>query len=279
MRFKMNRRNNSKEFIDIDGLRKKTIIDKIDNPIIYSPEEYGISAQYTGKGVKILVIDSGSPKHKDINKDSEKQDFASGDDDFYDNTGHGTMVAGVIAAQKKKSMIGIAPQAEMLYAKVTDSKGDSSYGAIVSSILWGIVKKVDIIVMALGSQYDYQVLHDAIKKASDREILIFAASGNNINKDDSEIDYPARYLEVYSVGNLTRTKKNNIKILEKVDFAMKNQVIVSTYLKNKYINVSGSSMSTAFVAGLASLLIEKSNKEKKKYIPQTIYSQLQKKVK
>lgn len=279
MRFKMNRRNNTKDFMNIDALRKKKMIDKIEEPVVYSPEEYGISAQYTGKNIKILVIDSGSPKHKDINKDSEKQDFASGDDNFYDSTGHGTMVAGIIASQKKSSIIGIAPKAEMLYAKVTDKNGDSSYGAIVSSLLWGIVRKVDIIIMALGAQYDYQVLHDAIKKAHENGILIFAAAGNDINEEDSEINYPARYPEVYSVGNLTRTKKNNVKILEKVDFAMKNKVFVSTYLKNKYINVSGSSMSTAFVAGLAALLIEKSKKEKKKYTPQTIYTQLQKNVK
>ena len=278
MRFKMNKRNNKNILINVDKIKSKNIIEKIEEPIIYSPEQYGISAQFTGEGTRILIIDSGSPKHKDINADREKQDFASDNDKFYDETGHGTIIAGLIASQNKKAIIGIAPKSEMIYAKVTDKNGDSSYGAIVSSVLWAIVKKVDIIVMALGSQYDYQILHDALKKAHDEGILIFAAAGNNV-KDDEEINYPARYKEAYSVGNLTRTKKVNQKILEKVDFAMKNKVVVSTHLKNKYIHVSGSSVSTAFVAGLASLLIEKGKKEKRKNTAKTIYAELQKIVK
>ena len=280
MRFKMNRRNNV-EFINIDALKNTKIIDKLTKAVIYSPEDYGISAKYTGEGTKVLVIDSGAPKHKDIEVIEEPQDFASNEDnvDAIDRVGHGTIVAGLLGAKNKKSIIGLAPDATIFYAKATNSKNNSNYNSIVSAILWGIVKDVDIIVMALGSQYDYKILHDSIKKAHDFGICIFAAAGNHINEEGSEINYPARYPEVYSVGNLTRAKKTNDKILEKVDVAMKNKAITSTYLKNRYIKVSGSSISTAIVAGLASLLIEKNKKIDKKDMPKTIYSELQKIVK
>lgn len=275
MRFKMNRRNNNK-FINIDELNRKKIIDKLTETLVYSPEDYGISAQYTGQGTKILVIDSGCPKHKDIEVKVSPQNFASDKDEAVDNSGHSTIISGLISAKNKSSMIGIAPDSTMLYAKATDSKNNSDYNSIVSAIVWGIIKDVDIIVLALGSQYDYKVLHDIIKKAHGLGICIFAAAGNHIKEEDSEINYPARYSEVYSVGNLTRAKKTNIKILEKVDFAMKNKTVVSTYLKNKYIQSSGSSISTAIVAGLASLLVEKNKKVDKKDMPKTIYSELQK---
>ncbi len=274
MRFKMNRRTDG-NFVSIDNLKSKKVLDKLEETVIYSPEDYGVSAQYTGQGTKMLIIDSGKPKHKDIHVQGEHHDFVGVEDNVFDEAGHGTIMAGLIASRKKTSIVGIAPDTEISYAKVTDKNGNSEYNAIISAILWGIVKNVDIIVLALGSQYDYKVLHDAIKKAKNMGILIFAAAGNHINEENSEINYPARYPEVYSVGSLTRAKKTNNKILEKVDFAMKNKIVTSTYLKNKYIKVSGSSISTAFVAGLASLLIEKNKKIPKKDMPKIIYSELQ----
>lgn len=273
MRFKMNRKNDN--FVNIDKLKSKKVLNKITDAIVYSPEEYGVSARYTGAGVKILVIDSGAPKHKSIKTRPEQHDFIG--EKPLDEEGHGTIVAGLISSKDKNSIIGIAPDAKVLYAKVANEKGNSEYNALVSSILWGIVKNVDVIVMALGSQYNYTILHDAIKKARNAGILIFAAAGNNITETD--INYPARYPEVYSVGNLKRIKKVNEKILEKVDFALKNKVVTSTYLNNKFIQVSGSSISTAFVAGLASLLIEKNKKVKKINMPKTIYSELQQLIK
>ena len=274
MRFKMNRRTDS-DFINIDKLKSKKVVDKLTEPVIYSPEEYGLSAKYTGSGTRMLIIDSGTPEHKDIEIKAEQHDFVTDNDHIFDEVGHGTIMAGLIVSKNKRSIIGIAPDTEISYAKVTNNKGSSEYNAIISAMLWGIVKDVDIIVLALGSQYDYKILHDAIIKAKNQGIIIFAAAGNHINEDDSEINYPARYPEVYSVGNLTRAKKTNTKILEKVDFAMKNKVVTSTYLKNKYIQVSGSSISTALVAGLASLLIEKNKKIPKTEIPKIIYSELQ----
>jgi subtilisin len=271
----MNRRNDT-EFININELKKKQIVDKIPEPIIYSPEDYGISAKYTGEKVKILIIDSGVPTHKNIKNKKESHNFADENGETNDDTGHSTIVSGLIGSKNKQSLIGIAYNSELLFAKIINNKGDSDYNSIVSSILWGVVEDVDIIVMALGSQYDYKILHDAIIKARNRGICIFAAAGNHINEEGSEINYPARYPEVFSVGNLTRSKKTNLKILEKVDFAIKNKMTYSTYLKNKYVKTSGSSIATAIVAGIGSILIEKNKRTSKKNMPTKIYTELQK---
>ena len=123
----------------------------------------------------------------------------------------------------------------------------------------------------MGTQYDYRVFHDAIKKAKEHDICIFAASG-----DEEELDFPARYPEVFSAGFLTRSKKRNDKIRENSDFYLPNKGLYTTYLDNKYVKVSGSSVSTAFFAGLGAVLVEQYKKEGKKNISKLVYSELNK---
>jgi subtilisin family serine protease len=131
----MNKKTDTKDFIKINEIKNKKIIDVLTKTSIYSPEEYGISAQYTGEGVKILIIDSGCPEHKDIDVLGEKQDFISNENKPNDETGHGTIMAGIISAKNKKTIIGIAPKAEIFYAKATDKYGNGNYNSIVASVL------------------------------------------------------------------------------------------------------------------------------------------------
>ena len=110
---------------------------------------------------------------------------------------------------KSNFMVGILNDKLM---KVVNANGDCSFNAIVAGVLWAIIKQVDIILISLGSQTDYLILHDAIKKAYEQNICIIAASGNK-----NTIEYPASYPEVLSVsrnmgenknGKLARTSAN-----------------------------------------------------------------------
>ena len=251
--------------------KKKLIIDKIPSTIVYSPSAYGIDNKCTGKGVKIAILDSGCTNHKDIKFEGDKISFCDDNIVANDKNGHSTMIAGIIKSNNKKSIIGLAPHSKLLFAKVVNHKGECSFNSLVAGVLWAIVKEVDIIVIALGSQYDYRVLHDAVKKARDHGICIFAASG-----DGEEIDFPARHEEVFSAGFLTRSKKKNELIRKNVDFHLPNRGLYTTYLNNKYVKISGSSVSTAFFAGLGAVLVEQYKKENKKNISKLVYSQLDK---
>jgi len=260
----------SKSHFKIDKKQIKNISDKI-TPISYQRNGY------TGDGVRISIIDSGCPNHKDIKVDGEKTSFCDENIDTEDRFGHATIVSGIISANNKDSIIGIAPNSKLLFAKVTNDAGECSFNSIVAEILWSIIKKVDIIVIAMGTQYDYYVLHDAIKKAKDNHICIFAASGNNVI--DEEINFPARYEEVFSAGFLIRGKEKNKKIITKSGLYIPNKGLYTTYIGNKYVRAYGSSISTAYFAGQAALLIE----EYKKTIPQNeiptlIYSKLVKEI-
>ena len=236
-------------------------------PVIYKSQNYRISTTATGKNVKIALIDSGCPIHKDIRIQGESTSFCKNNKNTTDKTGHATMMAGIINANNKKSIIGLAPHAKLYCAKVVDEENNCSFNALLAAVLWSIAKKVDIIVLALGTQFDYTIFHDAVKKAYDENICIFAAAGNSLNGTVNCIDFPAQYPQVCSVGNMKKTGK--IKIKEKVNIPLDYKKYYTTYLNNKYIQMSGSSAATAIVASLAALIIEK-----KKSNPKTVYSEL-----
>jgi len=261
-------------FPGIDQKIKKNIFNKLEEPIVYSPLVYGIDNLCTGRKVKISVLDSGCPAHKDLKTNGDKVSLCEGSIGIFDYNGHATMLAGIINSNNKKSIIGLAPHAELQYGRVIDNKDMCGFNSLVAGILWSVVKEVDIIVIALGTQYDYIVLRDAVKKARDYGICVFAASGDQNINDKWQIDFPARYENVISTGFLTRTKVKNDVIRKKVDFCLPNKGLYTTYLNNKYIKISGSSISTAFYAGLAAVLIEQYKKERKKDIPTLVYSRL-----
>ena len=175
--------------IDKD-LTKKTF-KTLDKKITYSPADYKISNSFTGAGVKIAIIDSGCPSHKDIKVSGDKISFCNNNRTTVDKMGHSTIVSGIINAKNKKVITGLAPNAKMYYAKVIDDQGNSSFNSLLSAILWAIVKEVDIITLALGTQYDYSIIHDAVQKARKNGICIFAAAGNDVKRNGVEVDYPA----------------------------------------------------------------------------------------
>jgi major intracellular serine protease len=249
--------------------KKRAVADKISSTVVYSPSVYGVDNKCTGKGVKVAILDSGCTNHKDIKFEGDKISFCEDNTIVNDKNGHSTMMAGIIKSNNRKSIIGLAPHSKLLFSKVVNHKGECSFNSLVAGVLWSIVKGADIIVIAMGSQYDYRVLHDAVKKAREHDICIFAASG-----DEDELDFPARYEEVFSAGFLTRSKKKNEIIKKNVDFYLPNKGLYTTYLENKYVRISGSSVSTAFFAGIAAVLVEQYKKENKKNISKLVYAEL-----
>ncbi len=266
----------SKNYFNIEKkiITKKNIFDKI-KPVNYSIKEGGTE---TGKDVRICVIDSGRPVHKDIKiSNAEQTSFCDENSCIHDNYGHSTIVSGIIKANNKNSIIGVAYNSRLLYAKVVNDAGECSFNSIVAAVLWAIVKKVDIIMIAIGTQYDYNILHDSIRKARRSNICIISAA-ELIGDNNSEITFPAKYNQVFSVGSLKRG--NNKEIIEKIDNYIPNKGLYTTYLNNKYIRMTGTSIATAYYTGLTAKLIEKYKKTIPKHeIVSLIYSKLKRKMK
>ncbi|MFT9488440.1 S8 family serine peptidase [Tepidibacillus infernus] len=107
----------------------------------------------SGKGIKIGIIDTGiDDTHEDL-KVNGGATFVEGTTDFKDDNGHGTHVAGTIAALDNEiGIIGVAPQAEIYAIKALDQSGSGNYSDIVAGIEWAITNKIDIVNMSLGEK-------------------------------------------------------------------------------------------------------------------------------
>lgn len=155
-----------------------------------------------GSGARVLVLDTGVDKdHPSLAANLEKgADFVGDNQQPYayaDTIGHGTHVAGTIAAVSDSGgFTGVAPQAKILAGRVCSSMGCSNI-AIAQGVNWGLTENVDVISMSLGGMWSTPAERDAITKAEAAGITIVAASGND---GSASISYPAALGEVIAVG-------------------------------------------------------------------------------
>ncbi|WP_025719409.1 S8 family peptidase [Paenibacillus polymyxa] len=224
-----------------------------------------------GSNVVIAVLDTGiDMKHEDLQNNiiggrNFTSDYDNDPHNYQDGNGHGTHVAGIIAANNKKVNIGVAPRASILILKTLTNDGDGDINNLIEAIYYAILwrgpngESVNIMAMSLGTKKDNPLLHDAIRYAVGHGLSIVAASGNDGNgESDREYRYPGAYNEVIEVGSIGATKliskfsnKN-----EQLDIVAPGEDIYSTFLNNKYASFSGTSMAVPFVAGALALIIE-----------------------
>lgn len=162
--------------------------------------------QYSrGKNITIAVIDSGIDKNQRSLRGVTKvgYNFIDNNNLPFDQSGHGTAIATLIAG--KGPYYGLAPEAKILPLKVLDEHNQGSNYDVTRAILYAAdlledmpnPNPADIINLSLGGYSYSPVMHDAIKRAHSKGIIIIAAAGNS-GKD--KIAYPAALPEVISVG-------------------------------------------------------------------------------
>jgi subtilisin family serine protease len=215
-----------------------------------------INSNIADNKVKIAILDSGINKnHPDLKGQIHKEFNAiNPQEPVTDDFNHGTSIAGIIAAKNNSIGIkGISPNSKIYSAKVLDNNGKGSVDAIIRGIEWSITEEVDIINISFGMKNDNQELHNIINKAIGRGIIVVASSGNNYIGD---VDYPAKYNNVISVGSVDRNNERvRFSPQGKIDVVAPGRDILSTNNGNDYSTFEGTSYSTAFVTGLISLYI------------------------
>ncbi|CAM4085583.1 S8 family peptidase [Mesobacillus thioparans] len=239
-----------------------------------------------GKGMKIAVLDTGcETTHPDLQERiiggrNFTDDDRSNPDIYTDYNGHGTHVAGTIAAHENDDgVIGVAPEAGLLIVKVLNKAGSGKYDWIIKGIQYAIDQDVDIISMSLGGPADVPALHEVIKAAVAKNILVVCAAGNEGDGDDStnEFAYPGAYNEVISVGaiNLERDSSEFTNSNNEVDVVAPGERITSTYLNGKYATLSGTSMAAPHVSGALALIKTLANAQFERELTETeLYAQL-----
>lgn len=211
-----------------------------------------------GKDVKVAVLDTGITPHVDLEGQWSTAFNCSADPDYSDGSSHGSHCAGIIAAvDNDQGVIGVAPECTIIPIKVLNNDGSGSYGAIMKGLRIAIDMKADIISMSLGSSSQPPSgIHDLIKEASEKGIVVIAAAGN----DGGKVNYPAAYDEVIAVGALD--KNGNLAHFSSRGDQIKSVApgvdIFSTIPTNAYGMMSGTSQACPFVAGICALLLSHS---------------------
>jgi len=230
---------------------------------VYRVNAPGAWDSSTGSDVKIAVIDTGiSKNHPDLNVNSGVNLIGKlHNKKWDDDNGHGTHVAGIIAACNNSiGVIGVAPDVELYAVKVLDSYGGGRISDVIEGIEWAVLNNMDIISMSLGTDAYSQALDDTCNNAYGSGILLVAATGNNGdgNLSTDDVMYPARFDSVIGVSAVDY---DNIAPLWsadgcEVELAAPGVNIYSTWLDGGYATRSGTSMATPFVSGVAALMMQ-----------------------
>lgn len=211
-----------------------------------------------GAGVVIAVLDTGADlDHPDL-KDNllEGINFITPGQPPLDDNGHGTHVTGTLVGENNHiGMVGIAPDAKVIPVKVLDKDGNGSLLKVADGIRWAADKNVNFIAMSLGSPNKIQNVCKAIQYAQSKGVVTFVAAGNA--GKTTEIFYPANYKETISIGAIDKDfKRAEFSCTGmNLDFLAPGVDIFSTFPKNWYATLSGTSMACPFAVGVAALVL------------------------
>ena len=214
----------------------------------------------TGRGVTVAVVDSGSGPHPDLAENllpgrsfMNSTEIQDGND--IDASGHGSHVAGIIAAAANNGIggSGVAPNAKILPIKVLDQAGQGDARDVATGVRYAADSGAQVINLSLGGATESPSLTQSIQYANDKGALVVAAAGNGGATDKpkwpASLDLTIAVTAVDSSRNVTSFDQRG----DYIDIAAPGASIVST-AKGDYVALSGTSMAAGFVAGAAALL-------------------------
>ncbi len=235
-----------------------------------------LSSSYTGKGVKVAVLDTGMYlAHPDFaGREIVSKSFIQGET-VDDANGHGTHCAGIAVGGLRGTngpRYGVASDSGLYVAKVLSNEGIGSDSGILAGMEWAVNEGCKVISMSLGASVEEDTRYSGIYnelagKAMDMGTLIIAAAGNDSRRRQGlirAVNHPANCPNILAVGALDRRS-------EVADFSCGGlnpngglvdiagpgvEVFSSWKPPQEYAILSGTSMATPFVAGVAAQLLE-----------------------
>jgi serine protease AprX len=241
---------------------------------------------FTGKGVTIAVIDTGIHPHRDFiyptNRIIAWRDLVNQKEQPYDDNGHGTHVAGIIAGNgtvSRGKYRGMAPEAQLVGVKALDQDGSGAISNIISGIEWLLQNskklKIHALNLSLGTtaqeSYKQDPLCRATTSAWKSGIIICTAAGNE-GPGEQTIDSPGINPVTLTIGNMddrqtlkpdddklspSSSRGPTIDKLSKPDLLAPGTNITSAWINGLYHSLTGTSMATPMVTGAAALIMQK----------------------
>lgn len=274
--------NNDQSVISIDVDQKVNLIESVTTfaPVASAATAYNqwnytalqlhpIHIHHIGSGTLVAVIDSGVNRTgTDLNGTVQVPQVLDGCDwvtsptnvcrgtGVTDENGHGTHVAGIIAAKNDGvGITGVAPGSQILPLRVLDANGSGYLSDIAAAVDYAVSNNADVINLSLGGTANYYLIEDAINRAVTAGVVVVAAAGNS-GPNNSLPSYPAGYANVIAVA---ATDSNGVVASYSnqgsyLDIAAPGSAIIST-TPNGYASLSGTSMASPHVAGIAALML------------------------
>lgn len=209
-----------------------------------------------GDGVKVAIVDTGISPHPDLvivgGVNIINPNISS-----YDDNGHGTGVAGIVAATGNNNMqFGVAPKAALYAVKVLDSTGSGLTSTIIAGLDWCIQNGMNVVNMSFGAANATEAEQLMVEQVYRAGIVMVAGTGN-FGPDDTAILFPAQFSEVIAVA--ATDEQNDIAYFSSrgagIAVAAPGVNIVTTNNIGGFSSVSGTSFASPNVSGVAALML------------------------
>lgn len=253
------------------------------NNMVNAPEVW--NRGYTGQDVVVAVVDTGVDfTHADLDGNIWRNadeivgngidddgngyvddvlgwDFVGHDNNPMDTNGHGTHVAGTIAAEHDGvGITGVAYNAQIMPVRVLGSSGSGSNLGVADGIRYAADNGADVINLSLGSNSYNSSIEAAVRYATEQGSIVVMAAGNN---GYSQPGYPARFATQWglSVGAVDRSRRiasfsNRAGWDSRLQHVVAPGVGIESILPgNDYASISGTSMAVPHVAGVVALML------------------------
>ena len=209
-----------------------------------------------GAGVKVVVIDTGlDMKHPDLAANIKGGwNAITKTNDFTDDHGHGTHCGGNIAALDNDiGIVGVAPKADLYGVKVLDAQGSGTFDDVIAGMQWAVDNHMEVASMSLGADQGNQALADMVAAMAKAGVTLIAAAGNS----SGPVGFPGAYPGAIAVaaGDANDMLADFSSRGPEVAVIAPGVGIKSLSKNGGYDTMSGTSMATPHVAGLAVLYL------------------------